>query len=121
MIIIINESFYIHKNNQMTQDDILYKSIYNFIYKFSDYDTIKNNEERLIAIISKNSLYLKNSIKSYISNNYNDNYININNIFRDRQLKKLIKGQIVYDEMLKLIEKKNKEIEELKRKLELKE
>ena len=66
-------------------------------------------------------LYLKNSIKSYISNNYNDNYININNIFRDRQLKKLIKVQIVYDEMLKLIEKKNKEIEELKRKLELKE
>uniref|UniRef100_A0A6C0EQX0 Uncharacterized protein n=1 Tax=viral metagenome TaxID=1070528 RepID=A0A6C0EQX0_9ZZZZ len=105
----------------MTQDDILYKSIYNFIYKFSDYDTIKNNEERLIAIIYKNSTYLKTTIKSYISSNYNDNYININNIFRDRQLKKLIKGQTVYDEMLKLIEKKNKEIEDLKRKLELKE
>jgi hypothetical protein len=105
----------------MTQDDILYKSIYNFIYKFSDYDTIKNNEERLIGIIYKNSTYLKTTIKSYISSNYNDNYININNIFRDRQLKKLIKGQIVYDEMLKLIEKKNKEIEDLKRKLELKE
>jgi hypothetical protein len=107
----------------MTQDEILYKSIYNFIYKFSDYDTIKNNEERLISIIYKNSTYLKTTIKSYISSNYNDNdnYININNIFRDRQLKKLIKGQIVYDEMLKLIEKKNKEIEELKRKLERKE
>jgi hypothetical protein len=105
----------------MTQDEILYKSIYNFIYKFSDYDTIKNNEERLIGIIYKNSTYLKTTIKSYISSNYNDNYININNIFRDRQLKKLIKGQIVYDEMLKLIEKKNKEIEDLKRKLELKE
>jgi len=105
----------------MAQDDILYKSIYNFIYKFSDYDTIKNNEERLISIISKNSTYLKITIKSYINNNYNDNYININNIFRDRQLKKLIKGQIVYDEMLNLIEKKNEEIAELKRKLELKE
>ena len=101
----------------MTQDDILYKSIYNFIYKFSDYDTIKNNEERLIGIISKNSLYLKNTIKSYINSNYNDNYVNINNIFRDRQLKKLIKGQIVYDEMLILIENKNKEIEELKMRL----
>jgi hypothetical protein len=105
----------------MAQDDILYKSIYNFIYKFSDYDTIKNNEDRLISIISKNSTYLKTTIKSYINNNYNDNYININNIFRDRQLKKLIKGQIVYDEMLNLIEKKNEEIAELKRKLELKE
>lgn len=102
------------------QDNILYKSIYNFIYKLSDYDTIKDNEERLISIISKNSLYLKNTIKNYINNNYNDNYININNIFRDRQLKKLIKGQIVYDEMLNLIEKKNKEIEELKQKLQLK-
>ena len=103
------------------QNNILYKSIYNFIYKLSDYDTIKDNEERLISIISKNSLYLKNTIKNYINNNYNDNYININNIFRDRQLKKLIKGQIVYDEMLNLIEKKNKEIEELKKKLQLKE
>lgn len=102
------------------QNNILYKSIYNFIYKLSDYDTIKDNEERLISIISKNSLYLKNTIKNYINNNYNDNYININNIFRDRQLKKLIKGQIVYDEMLNLIEKKNKEIEELKQKLQLK-
>lgn len=103
------------------QDNILYKSIYNFIYKLSDYDTIQNNEERLINIISKNSLYLKNTIKSYINYNYNDNYININNIFRDRQLKKLIKSQIIYDEMLNLIEKKNKEIEELKKKLQLKE
>ena len=103
------------------QNNILYKSIYNFIYKLSDYDTIQNNEERLINIISKNSLYLKNTIKSYINYNYNDNYININNIFRDRQLKKLIKSQIIYDEMLNLIEKKNKEIEELKKKLQLKE
>jgi len=102
----------------MTQDNVLYKSIYNFVYKFSDYDTIKNDEERLIKIIMKNSEYLKNNIKSYININYNDNYININNIFRDRQLKKLIKGQIVYDEMLNLIEKKNKEIEELKFRLE---
>lgn len=104
----------------MTQEDIIYKSIYNFIYKFSNYDTIRNDEERLIKIITKNSLYLKNNIKTYITNNYNDNYININNIFRDRQLKKLIKGQIVYDEMLILIDKKNKEIEELKKKLEMK-
>ena len=103
------------------QDNILYKSIYNFIYKLSDYDTIQNNEERLINIISKNASYLKNTIKSYINYNYNDNYININNIFRDRQLKKLIKSQIIYDEMLNLIEKKNKEIEELKKKLQLKE
>ena len=102
----------------MTHDNVLYKSIYNFVYKFSDYDTIKNDEERLIKIIMKNSEYLKNNIKSYININYNDNYININNIFRDRQLKKLIKGQIVYDEMLNLIEKKNKEIEELKFRLE---
>jgi hypothetical protein len=102
----------------MTHDNVLYKSIYNFVYKFSDYDTIKNDEERLINIIRKNSEYLKNNIKSYININYNDNYININNIFRDRQLKKLIKGQIVYDEMLNLIEKKNKEIEELKLRLE---
>ena len=102
----------------MTHDNVLYKSIYNFVYKFSDYDTIKNDEERLIKIIMKNSEYLKNNIKSYINSNYNNNYININNIFRDRQLKKLIKGQIVYDEMLNLIEKKNKEIEELKLRLE---
>jgi hypothetical protein len=105
----------------MAQYNIIDKSIYYFIYKFSNYDTIINNEERLINIISKNSAYLKNTIKSYINDNYNNNYININNIFRDKHLKKLIKGQIVYDEMLILIEKKNKEIEELKRKLELKE
>jgi len=104
----------------MTQEDIIYKSIYNFISNFSNYNNIRNDEERLIKIITKNSLYLKNNIKSYISNNYNDNYININNIFRDRQLKKLIKGQIVYDEMLILINKKNKEIEELKKKLDMK-
>ena len=100
-----------------SQEDIMYKSIYNFIYKLSDYDTIRNDEERLIGIISKNSLYLKNTIKCNINSNYNDNYVNINNIFRDRQLKKLIKGQIVYDEMLILIENKNKEIEELKMRL----
>ena len=104
----------------MTHDNIIYKSIYNFIYKFSDYDTIKNNEERLINIISKNASYFKNNIKNYISNNYNLNDININTIFRDKQLKKLIKGQIVYDEMLNLIESKNKEIEELKNKLKIK-
>ena len=104
----------------MTQEDIIYKSIYNFISNFSNYNNIRNDEERLIKIITKNSLYLKNNIKSYISNNYNDNYININNIFIDRQLKKLIKGQIVYDEMLILINKKNKEIEELKKKLDMK-
>jgi hypothetical protein len=104
----------------MTQEDIIYKSIYNFISNFSNYNNIRNDEERLIKIITKNSLYLKNNIKNYISNNYNDNYININNIFRDRQLKKLIKGQIVYDEMLILINKKNKEIEELKKKLDMK-
>lgn len=103
----------------MSQDDIIYKSIYNFIYKFSSYDTIKNNEERLINILTKNSLYLKTNIRNYINNNYNDNIVNINNIFRDRQLKKLIKGQIVYDEILILIDKKNKEIEELKKKLEI--
>ena len=102
----------------MAQYNIIDKSIYYFIYKFSNYDTIINNEERLINIISKNSAYLKNTIKSYINDNYNNNYININNIFRDKHLKKLIKGQIVYDEMLILIEKKNKEIEELKKKLE---
>lgn len=103
----------------MTEDNIMYKSIYNFIYKFSNYDTIRNDERRLIKILTKNSLYLKNNIITYINNNYNDNIVNINNIFRDRQLKKLIKGQIVYDEMLILIDKKNKEIEELKKKLEI--
>jgi hypothetical protein len=104
----------------MSHDDIIYKSIYNFIYKFSNYHEIKNDEEKLLKIITKNSLFLKNNIKNYINNNYNDSYININNIFNDRHLKKLIKGQIVYDEMLNLINKKNKEIEELKQKLEMK-
>jgi hypothetical protein len=103
----------------MTQEYIMYKSIYNFIYKFSNYDTIRNDEEQLIKIITKNNDFLKNNIKNYINNNYNDNYININNIFTDKKLKKLIKGQIVYDEMLILIDKKNKEIEELKKKLEI--
>ena len=101
----------------MTHKNIIDRSIYYFIYKFSNYDTIINNEERLIDIISKNSAYLKNSIKNYINDNDN-NHIDINNMFRDKHLKKLIKGQIVYDEMLILIEKKNKEIEELKKQLE---
>jgi len=103
----------------MTQEYIMYKSIYNFIYKFSNYDNIRNDEEQLIKIITKNNDFLKNNIKNYINNNYNDTYININNIFTDKKLKKLIKGQIVYDEMLILIDKKNKEIEELKKKLEI--
>lgn len=104
----------------MAQEDIIYKSIYNFISNFSNYNNIRNDEERLIKIITKNSLYLKTTIKNYINNNYNDNIVNINNIFRDEQLKKLIKSQIVYDEMLNIIDKKNKEIEELKKKLDMK-
>lgn len=104
----------------MAHEDIIYKSIYNFIANFSNYDTIRNNEEKLIKIITNNSSYLKTTIKNYISINYNDNIVNINNIFRDKQLKKLIKSQIVYDEMLILIDKKNKEIEELKKQLESK-
>lgn len=104
----------------MAHEDIIYKSIYNFIANFSKYDTIRNNEEKLIKIITNNSSYLKTTIKNYISINYNDNIVNINNIFRDKQLKKLIKSQIVYDEMLILIDKKNKEIEELKKQLESK-
>ena len=75
-----------------SQEDIMYKSIYNFIYKLSDYDTIRNDEERLIGIISKNSLYLKNTIKSYINSNYNDNYVNINNIFNYHSIELNCKG-----------------------------
>jgi hypothetical protein len=101
----------------MAQENIIYKSIYNFIYNFSDYNNIRNNEERLITIINKKSFNLKNNIKYYI-NLYYYNNININNIFRDKYIKKLIKNQIIYDEMLILIEKKNKEIEELKMKLQ---
>ena len=76
-----------------------------------------NNQAKTSVRVSNNSYKPNHHDKA----NYNDYYVNINNIFRDRQLKKLIKGQIVYDEMLILIENKNKEIEELKRKLELKE
>jgi len=78
----------------MAQENIIYKSIYNFIYNFSDYNDIRNNEEKLITIINKKSFNLKNNIK------------------------KLVKNKIIYDEMLILIENKNKEIEELKKQLQ---
>ena len=106
-MIILNEKLY-----KMAEENIKYKSIYNFIYNFSDYNKIQNNEERLIAIINKKSNNLKNTINNYIGFHY---YNTVNNLFKDKYLKKLIKNQIIYDEMLKLIEKKNKEIEELKR------
>jgi hypothetical protein len=92
------------------------------------FDQRKNKEERklnngqinemwryggtVIAIINKKSNNLKNTINNYIGFHY---YNTITNLFKDKYLKKLIKNQIIYDEMLKLIENKNKEIEELKR------
>ena len=96
----------------MRQEDIIYKSVCSF-HKLG---FIKNNEDLLIDIIRKNSLFLNTSINNYIKDYYSNNN-NLNYIFGDRQLKKLIKNEIVYNEMLNLIEKKNNEIANLKRKL----
>ena len=96
----------------MLQDDIIYKSV----VSFHKLEIIKNNEELLFEIIRKNSLFLNTSINNYIKNIYSNNN-NINYIFGDRHLKKLIKGEIVYNEMLNLIEKKNNEIDDLKQRL----
>jgi|LakMenEpi03Aug12_release.lakeMendotaPanAssembly.Ray.scaffolds.fasta_scaffold1840383_1 hypothetical protein len=96
----------------MGQEDIIYKSVCSF-HKLG---LIKNNEDLLIEIIRKNSLFLNTSINNYIKDYYSNNN-NLNYIFGDRQLKKLIKDKIVYNEMLNLIEKKNNEIANLKRKL----
>jgi hypothetical protein len=59
---------------------------------------------------------LKDAINNYIKDYYINNYIN-DNLFKDNLLKKLIKGHVVYNEMLNLIDRKNKEIDELKKQL----
>jgi hypothetical protein len=91
----------------MTQEDI----IYNSVYSYNNYDDIKNNEIKLLQIVNKNKNYLKDAINNYIKDYYINNYIN------DNLLKKLIKGHVVYNEMLNIIDKKNKEIDELKKQL----
>ena len=96
----------------MTQEDI----IYNSVYSYNNYDDIKNNEIKLLQIVNKNKNYLKDAINNYIKDYYINNYIN-DNLFNDNLLKKLIKGHVVYNEMLNLIDRKNKEIDELKKQL----
>ena len=96
----------------MTQEDI----IYNSVYSYNNYDDIKNNEIKLLQIVNKNKNYLKDAINNYIKDYYMNNYIN-DNLFNDNLLKKLIKGHIIYTEMLNLIDRKNKEIDELKKQL----
>jgi hypothetical protein len=96
----------------MTQEDI----IYNSVYSYNNYDDIKNNEIKLLQIVNKNKNYLKDAINNYIKDYYINNYIN-DNLLKDNLLKKLIKGHVVYNEMLNIIDKKNKEIDELKKQL----
>lgn len=96
----------------MSYANIIYKSLYNF----HNYDEIMNNEAKLLDIVNKNKHYLKSSINNYIYDYY-DNYTNFNLLFKDKILKKLIKGHIVYNEFEILIENKNKEIYELKQRL----
>ncbi len=96
----------------MTHEDI----IYNSVYSYNNYDDIKNNEIKLLQIVNKNKNYLKDAINNYIKDYYINNYIN-DNLFKDNLLKKLIKGHVVYNEMLNLIDRKNKEIDELKKQL----
>jgi hypothetical protein len=96
----------------MTQEDI----IYNSVYSYNNYENIKNNEIKLLEIVNKNKNYLKDAINNYIKDYYINNYIN-DNLFKDNLLKKLIKGYVVYNEMLNLIDRKNKEIDELKKQL----
>jgi hypothetical protein len=96
----------------MTQEDI----IYNSVYSYNNYENIKNNEIKLLQIVNKNKNYLKDAINNYIKDYYINNYIN-DNLFKDNLLKKLIKGYVVYNEMLNLIDRKNKEIDELKKQL----
>lgn len=96
----------------MTQEDI----IYNSVYSYNNYDDIKNNEIKLLQIVNKNKNYLKDAINNYIKDYYMNN-LSFNNLFNDNLLKKLIKGHVVYNEMLNLIDRKNKEIDELKKQL----
>jgi|688.fasta_scaffold02753_4 hypothetical protein len=96
----------------MTQEDI----IYNSVYSYNNYDDIKNNEIKLLQIVNKNKNYLKDAINNYIKDYYMNN-LSFNNLFNDNLLKKLIKGHIIYTEMLNLIDRKNKEIDELKKQL----
>lgn len=96
----------------MTQEDI----IYNSVYSYNNYDDIKNNEIKLLQIVNKNKNYLKDAINNYIKDYYIDN-LSFNNLFKDNLLKKLIKGDVVYTEMLNIIDRKNKEIDELKKQL----
>jgi len=96
----------------MTQEDI----IYNSVYSYNNYDDIKNNEIKLLQIVNKNKNYLKDAINNYIKDYYMNN-LSFNNLFNDNLLKKLIKGHIIYNEMLNIIDKKNKEIDELKKQL----
>ena len=96
----------------MTQEDI----IYNSVYSYNNYDDIKNNEIKLLQIVNKNKNYLKDAINNYIKDYYINN-LSFNNLFNDNLLKKLIKGHVVYNEMLNIIDRKNKEIDELKKQL----
>ena len=96
----------------MTQEDI----IYNSVYSYNNYDDIKNNEIKLLQIVNKNKNYLKDAINNYIKDYYMNN-LSFNNLFNDNLLKKLIKGHVVYNEMLNIIDRKNKEIDELKKQL----
>lgn len=96
----------------MTQEDI----IYNSVYSYNNYDDIKNNEIKLLQIVNKNKNYLKDAINNYIKDYYMNN-LSFNNLFNDNLLKKLIKGHIIYNEMLNIIDRKNKEIDELKKQL----
>ena len=96
----------------MTQEVI----IYNSVYSYNNYDDIKNNEIKLLQIVNKNKNYLKDAINNYIKDYYMNN-LSFNNLFNDNLLKKLIKGHVVYNEMLNLIDRKNKEIDELKKQL----
>jgi hypothetical protein len=98
----------------MTYTDIILKSLYCF-HKY--HITIENNEEKIVKIINKKKCSLGTSIDNYITDYYN-NYCNFSLLFNDKHLKKLIKDFTIYNETLILLENKNKEIYQLKQKLE---
>jgi hypothetical protein len=98
----------------MEYTNIIYKSLFNF----HNYNELENNEERLLQVIYKNKNSLAISIDNYIYKNTSHNSL-INTLFKDKYLKKLIKNHTIYNEMLNLIEKKNKEINDLKRIIDL--
>ena len=96
----------------MTQEDI----IYNSVYTYNNFETIVNDEIKLLGIVNKNRDYLKDAINNYIKEYYYKN-TNFNNLVKDNLLKKLVKGHVVYNEMINIIDRKNKEIYELKKQL----